>query len=363
MSIKWRGDIGQALRNKDEYHVVAVRSTVLPGTIEEEVLPILEAESSKQAGRDFGLCMNPEFLREGTAIEDYYNPTFTLIGGMDQRSGAALAAVYRDIDAPIVQTEVRVAEMVKYTSNAYHALKVGFANEIGILCKEMAIDSHRVMDIFAQDTRLNISAKYLRPGFAFGGSCLPKDVRAIGHRSRAMDLDLPIMQSILPSNERQIERAFDMVQRSGSKKVSFLGLSFKDGTDDLRESPLVHLCEKLLGKGYDLRIYDRNVALAAIMGANKQYIDQVIPHISTLLLPDLQDVVDHGDVLIIGTGAREFRAVLRNLRADQQVIDLVRPGAGCRTFAWRVSGNLLVRPYLVSSAQCQVSGELHADYW
>jgi GDP-mannose 6-dehydrogenase len=317
-------DVGRGLRQRDAYHVVAVRSTVLPGTIQSVVIPLIENESYKQVGSDFGVCMNPEFLREASAIDDYHNPAFTLIGAWDQRSGIALERVYKGIDAPVIQTDIRIAEMVKYASNAFHALKICFSNEIGALCKEFEIDSHRVMDIFARDTQLNISSKYLKPGFAFGGSCLPKDVRAILHEAKSLDINLQLLQSILPSNEYQIERVFRMVQRSGRKKVGIIGLSFKEGTDDLRESPLVQLAEKLLGKGYNLSIYDRNVSLAAIMGSNKQYIQHVIPHISKLLVSNIDQVVKHAEVLIVGNNAPEFRSLLEQIVDRHQVIDLVR---------------------------------------
>lgn len=229
-------EIGRALRTHPDYHTVAVRSTLLPGTVESVVLPLIEEESDKQVGQDFGLCVNPEFMREGSAVDDYYHPPLTLIGAWDQRSGSALRSLYENIDAPLTQTTIRVAEMLKYASNSFHALKVGFANEIGVLCKEMGVDSHQVMDLFMQDTRLNISTQYLRPGFAFGGSCLPKDVRAIVQKAKMLGVQAPILEAILPSNERHIERAFNMVRRIGSKKVGILGLSFKGGTDDLREA-------------------------------------------------------------------------------------------------------------------------------
>lgn len=316
--------IGHALRQRDGYHVVAARSTMLPGSVEAAVLPHVEEASGKKVGEDFGLCINPEFLREGSAVKDYYNPAFTLIGEWDKRSGDVVAQLYKNIQAPLLRTDIRTAEMEKYVSNAFHALKVGFANEIGVMCKEMGIDSHNVMDIFVQDTNLNISAKYLKPGFAFGGSCLPKDVRAIVHRAKSLDLDLPLMNSILPSNARHIEYAFDLVQQTGKKKVGLLGLSFKPGTDDLRESAIVHLVERLIGKGYDLKIYDKNVAMARIIGANKQYIETVIPHISSLLTSDPDEVLAHAELIIVGHGAPEFAEILKKVEPSQQVIDLER---------------------------------------
>jgi GDP-mannose 6-dehydrogenase len=317
-------DVGRALRERQEYHIAVIRSTVLPGTAESVVIPTIEEESGKRVGQDFGVCVNPEFLREGSAVDDYYNPMFTLIGPWDQRSGDLVEEMYEHIDAPMIRSDIRTAEMVKYVSNAFHALKVAFANEVGVLCKELGVDSHRVMEIFVQDTRLNISSKYLRPGFAFGGSCLPKDLRAIAYRAMSLDLDLPVLNAILPSNDRQIEHAYRMIQRLGHKRVGILGLSFKAGTDDLRESPMVRLVEKLLGKGYDIRIYDKNVALAKIIGTNKRYIEQVIPHVSALLISDIDQLLAHADVLVIGHKAPEFQDVLGQLRDGQHVIDLVR---------------------------------------
>lgn len=317
-------NIGNALRKRDGYHVVTARSTMLPGSVEEAILPHVEEASGMKVGQDFGLCINPEFLREGSAVKDYYNPAFTLIGEWDKRSGDMVAKLYENIDAPLLRTDIRTAEMEKYVSNAFHALKIGFANEIGVMCKEMGIDSHKVMDVFVQDTNLNISAKYLKPGFAFGGSCLPKDVRAIVHRAKSLDLELPLMNSILPSNTRHIEYAFNLVQQSGCKKIGLLGLSFKPGTDDLRESAIVHLVEKLIGKGYDLKIYDKNVSMARIIGANKQYIETVIPHISSLLTSDPGEILNHAELVIVGHGSPEFAEILKQVESSQKVIDLER---------------------------------------
>lgn len=317
-------DIGLALRQRKEYHVAAARSTMLPGMAETVLIPTIEEQSGKHVGKDFGICVNPEFLREGSAFKDYHDPAFTLIGAWDERSARALETMYRAVNALVIRTDVRTAEMVKYVSNTFHALKITFANEIGVLCKELGVDSHRVMDIFVQDTRLNISPKYLRPGFAFGGSCLPKDVRAIVQRARALDLDLPLLNAILPSNDRHIEYACQLIEQSGCKKVGMLGLSFKPGTDDLRESPLVRLVEKLIGKGYDLRIYDKNITLSRVLGANKRYIDQVIPHISALLLPDITQVLAHAELVVVGHSTAEFREALRNPGDHQKIIDLAR---------------------------------------
>jgi GDP-mannose 6-dehydrogenase len=256
------GQIGAALREKSSYHVVVVRSTVLPGTTHSVVIPALERESGKKYGDGFGVSVNPEFLREGTALKDFRKPPLTLVGHNHAADASGTIALYQSIDAPLVSTSIRVAEMMKYASNTWHALKICFANEIGNLCKEVGVDSHEVMDIFCRDEKLNLSSYYLKPGFAFGGSCLPKDVRALQYRAKEADVELPVISSILPSNRLQIEHAFDQVMDTGRKRVGLLGFSFKAGTDDLRESPMVILAEALLGKGVTLRIYDKNVSLS-----------------------------------------------------------------------------------------------------
>jgi GDP-mannose 6-dehydrogenase len=288
------------------------------------VIPTLEQASGKRPGADFGVCVNPEFLREGTAVHDYYHPPKTVIGELNRSSGDLLAELYADMPGPKIRVDIETAEMVKYADNAWHALKVGFANEIGHLCKELEVDSHRVMDIFCQDTKLNLSPYYLKPGFAFGGSCLPKDLRALLYKAKTLDVSLPIVAAILPSNEQQIERAVRTVIEKGSKKVGILGFSFKAGTDDLRESPVVELTERLIGKGYDLRVYDANVRLAAIHGANRDYILNHIPHISRLMTHSIDEVLDHARTIVIGNAAPEFRDVPRRLKDDQTVVDFVR---------------------------------------
>jgi len=290
------------------------------------VLPTLEASSGRQAGTDFGLCVNPEFLREGSAVQDYLHPPKTVIGELNRASGDLLASVYAGLAAPLVRTDIETAEMVKYADNAWHALKVGFANEVGRLCKAVHVDSHRVMDIFCRDTKLNLSASYLKPGFAFGGSCLPKDLRALLHKARGLDVPLPILSAVLPSNELQIERAVETVIEHGSRKVGILGLSFKAGSDDLRNSPMVELAERLLGKGFEIRIYDDNVKLASIHGTNRDYILNRIPHISALLASTIDEVLEHAGTVVIGNAAPEFRAVLPRIGYRQTVIDLVRIG-------------------------------------
>ena len=316
--------IGDRLKDKDSYHVVVVRSTVLPGTTHGVVIPALERSSGKEYGRGFGVTVNPEFLREGTAINDFRNPPMTLVGHNYTSDAQPTEALYTKVDAPLVTTSIRTAEMIKYASNTWHALKVCFANEVGNLCKRLDIDSHEVMDIFCRDEKLNLSSYYMKPGFAFGGSCLPKDVRAMQYRAKELDLDMPVIQSILSSNQLQIQHAIDMVVETGKRKVGLLGFSFKAGTDDLRESPIVILAEALLGKGYSLCIYDKNVSIARLVGANKEYINTQIPHLSSLLTESVDQVIDQSDVIVVGNGSPEFAEALRRTRPDQIVIDLFR---------------------------------------
>ena len=316
--------IGTALKSKSDYHIVVVRSTVLPGTTHQIVIPTLERTSGKKYGTGFGVTVNPEFLREGTAIHDFRHPPLTLVGHNYKSDSAPTEALYARVHAPLVNTSIRTAEMIKYASNTWHALKVCFANEIGNLCKRLEIDSHEVMDIFCRDEKLNLSSYYMKPGFAFGGSCLPKDVRALQYRAKEVDLELPVIQSILGSNHLQIQHALDQVIESGKKRVGLLGFSFKAGTDDLRESPIVILAEALLGKGYQLRIYDKNVALARLVGANKEYINKQIPHLSSLLCETIDEVLDNSDVIVVGNAAPEFSEALKRTRPEQVVVDLVR---------------------------------------
>ena len=316
-------EIGAAIAEKDTFHVVVARSTMLPGSMRSLVIPTLEAASGKVAGVDFGVCNNPEFLREGTAVYDYYNPPKTVIGESDEKAGALLVQLYEKMDAPLVRTDVETAEMVKYTDNTWHAVKVAFANEIGNICKAVGIDGHKVMDIFCQDTKLNLSPYYMKPGFAFGGSCLPKDVRALTYRASSLDVEAPLLNSLMRSNESQVQNAFDIVAGHDKRKVALLGLSFKAGTDDLRESPLVELAEMLIGKGFDLSIYDSNVEYARVHGANKDYIEGKIPHVSSLLNSDFDDVINNSDVIILGNRDEKFRALAQNAPHGKQVIDLV----------------------------------------
>jgi GDP-mannose 6-dehydrogenase len=297
---------------------------MLPGTIQDVVVPALEEYSGKKVGNDIGVCINPEFLREGTSLKDFYAPPFTLIGADDPATAETVSQLYMKINAPVFVTSLKTAEMVKYVCNCFHALKVSFANEVGNICKALHVDSHEVMEIFCQDTKLNLSSYYLKPGFAFGGSCLPKDLRAINYKAKELDVEVPLLSAILPSNRLQIERAVEMVVGTGKKRIGVLGLSFKAGTDDLRESPMVNLIETLIGKGYQLSIYDRDVSLARLFGANKEYIEREIPHISQLIKLSIAGVVDEAEVLLIGNKAAEFREIAALLRSDHTVIDLVR---------------------------------------
>lgn len=317
-------EVGSALARKESFHVVVIRSTMLPGTMREVVIPILEAGAGKTAGAGFGVCVNPEFLREGTAVYDYRNPPTIVIGESDRKSGDRLAELYAGLEAPLFRTDIATAEMIKYANNAWHAVKVNFANEIGTFCKASGIDSHQVMEIFCQDTKLNLSPYYMRPGFAFGGSCLPKDVRALVYRARRNDLNLPLLSSIMPSNDAHFSRGLELITRAGKNKVGILGLSFKAGTDDLRESPVLTLVEYLIGKGYDLRIYDRNVNLAKLVGANREYILTRIPHISKLMVDSLERVLEHGEIVVIGNHSDEFTDLPRRINNGQMIVDLVR---------------------------------------
>jgi GDP-mannose 6-dehydrogenase len=301
-----------------------MRSTMLPGTMRDVVIPTLEKHSGKKAGEEFGLCINPEFLREGTAVHDYYHPPKTVIGQVNKASGDLLASIYSKLPGPMIRTDIETAEMVKYADNCWHALKVGFANEIGTLAKALDVDAHKVMEIFCQDQKLNLSPYYLKPGFAFGGSCLPKDVRALLYKAKTLDVNLPILGAVLPSNQLQIERGVQAVIDKGNRKIGILGFSFKAGTDDLRESPIVELAERLIGKGYDLKVYDKNVSLARLHGANRDYILNKIPHISRLMVDSIDEVLEHAQTIVIGNGAPEFAEVPRRIGEGQTVIDFVR---------------------------------------
>lgn len=325
--------IGAELANHPRFKVIAVRSTMLPGSMRSVVQPTLEEHARKKAGADFGLCINPEFLREGSAIYDYDHPPKTVIGTNHPEAAEPLKALYKHLDAPLLVTALQTAEMIKYADNSWHALKVAFANEMGRICKAVGIDAREVMQVFCKDTKLNISPTYLRPGFAFGGSCLPKDVRALTYHARTLDVDLPVLSSVLPSNRVHIDHALTMILEGGKRRIGLMGLSFKADTDDLRESPMVTLAERLIGKGYELKIFDRNVKLASLVGANRDYILNHIPHIGRLLTDDPRSFFASADVIVMATAEKEFGAIVAQHRTTQAVIDLVG--------AWNTSNNPL----------------------
>ena len=315
--------IGTALKGKKSGHLVVLRSTVLPGTTESVVIPALELTSGRRCGPDFAVAYNPEFMREGSAVADFLEPPYTIVGFQEADHLAPLRELYQDTPGETFEVPIVVAEMVKYVSNAFHAVKVGFANEIGTLCKHLGADTEAVARIFASDTRLNISPAYLSPGYAFGGSCLPKDLRALTYRAAELDLRLPLLESVLASNSEHIERSVEAVLSTGRKKVAMLGLSFKAGTDDLRESPQVQLIKRLLGEGRQLRIWDPHVSLGQIMGSNRHYIEQVIPHIGALLSSDLEQVIADAEVVVLGTKSVEKKQLAGLLGPHHTVIDLV----------------------------------------
>lgn len=339
---KVAGEIGEALRDKQGHHIVVLRSTVLPGTTESTLIPILEKSSGRRHGTDFTVCYNPEFMREGSAVADFLQPPYTILGALPAQHLAPLRELYNDLAGPTFETSIPVAEMVKYVSNVFHAVKVGFANEIGTLCKNLGVDTQKVTEIFTSDHKLNISPAYLFPGFAFGGSCLPKDLRAITYRAKELDLSLPLLEALTPSNAEHVNRAVEAVLRTNRRKVAMLGLSFKAGTDDLRESPQVQLIKRLLGEGCQVRVWDKDVSLGRLAGSNRQYIEEVIPHIGSLLSADLDDVVRSGEVVIVGTKSVDKSQLSSCLGPNQIVIDLVnldrsrRPdgGAGYEGICW-----------------------------
>jgi GDP-mannose 6-dehydrogenase len=316
-------EIGTALASKREYHVVVVRSTVLPGTVEERLLPLLEQHSGRRAGIGFGIAVNPEFLREGTALDDYSHPALIVIGELDGPSGDAAQRLYEGYDAPVVRTAIQAAEILKYANNAFHALKVAFANEIGNLCDAHGIDGRQVMDLVCQDRRLNISRAYLAPGFAFGGSCLPKDLRALLYRAKERDLECSLLRSVIDSNQQQIQRGIRLVEDARRRKVGVLGLSFKAGTDDVRESPVVALIETLVGRGYEVSVYDDLVDPGRLTGANRSFLEREVPHIAALMRASMSDVLREADVVVVANRSDVFREVGQLLRLDQTLIDLV----------------------------------------
>ncbi|PYU11625.1 MAG: GDP-mannose dehydrogenase [Acidobacteria bacterium] len=315
-------DIGEALRSKKGFHTVVIRSTILPGTAMSVIIPAIEEASGKRSGIDFAVCSNPEFTREGCAVSDFLNPTITVLGADNYSHLDALRDLYRDAPGQIFETSLGEAEMVKYVCNAFHALKVTFANEIGSLCTQLNLDVRRVTEIFAADKKLNISKAYLDPGFAFGGSCLPKDLRALTHRAKQLDLDLPLLRAVLPSNKAHLDRAIEAVLETKCKKISVLGLSFKSGTDDLRESPSVQLIKRLLGEGCDVQVWDKDVSMGRLTGSNRQYIQEEIPHIGARLSTELEDVIAQAEVVVIGTDTIDNETLQAAIRPEQQVVDL-----------------------------------------
>ncbi|MGA2388617.1 MAG: UDP-glucose/GDP-mannose dehydrogenase family protein [Candidatus Sulfotelmatobacter sp.] len=316
-------EIGETLKKKDSFHLIVLRSTVLPGTAESIVVPALEKASGKRMGTEFGVCVNPEFMREGTAVNDFLEPSMTVIGASEPGHSRMLRELYAWAPGRIFETSFRSAEMVKYVCNAWHATKVSFANEVGALAKELGVDAESVVEIFLADSKLNISSSYLKPGFAFGGSCLPKDVRALNYRAKELDLELPLFESLLPSNESHLERAVAMVLATGKKKIAVLGLSFKAATDDLRESPQVQLVKRLIGEGREIQIWDDNVSLGRLIGSNRQYIEEVIPHVGSLLSTNLEQVLQRAEVVIIGTRGIDKSVLDSHLRPTHFVVDLV----------------------------------------
>lgn len=318
-------EIGEVLKKKGTFHAVILRSTVVPGTAERVAIPALEQSSGKKVGVDFGFGNNPEFLRESTAIYDYWNPPKIVIGATDEKTADMVKELYKSIDAPLVVTDVKISEGVKYADNAWHAMKVGFANELGNILKELGVDSHKVMDIFFKDTKLNISKAYLMPGFAFGGSCLPKDVRAIRASGKAHGLNTPIFDALLEANDEQVRRAHKMIKDSGKKNIALMGLAFKAGSDDLRESPLVKLADMLISEGYNLTIYDPCVYEAKHMdGANRKYIEEGIPHISKCLVEKPEDAITSAELFVIGNGDKNYVGILAGVNDNTPIIDLVR---------------------------------------
>lgn len=316
--------IAQSLEEKRKFHIIAIRSTITPGTCE-KFAEIIENYSTRKRSKDFEVISNPEFLREGTAVYDYFNPPLTLIGSENKEVAQRVATLYQDLPAEIVITETKISEIMKYVSNTFHALKVSFGNEIGNICQALQIDSHKVMDIFVKDKKLNISPYYLKPGFAYGGSCLPKDLKGLQTLAHDNYVQIPVIQSIGQTNEFQIQRAIDLIVKQGKRKLGFLGLSFKAGTDDLRNSPSVSVIETLLGKGYEIKIYDKNVHLSKLSGTNKEFIEKHIQHLSILIRPTPDEVIENSDILIVATKEFEFVEILKE-QTEKPIIDLVRLG-------------------------------------
>jgi len=317
-------EIGACLKGTDCVHILVFRSTMLPGTMQGLLIPLLEKYSEKRCWEGFQVAYNPEFLREGTAVDDFAHPPKTVVGSDVETVADQVLDIYAGLPGPMIRTSLQVAEMVKYVDNNFHALKIVFANEVGSICKELKIDSHDIMKIFVQDTKLNLSPYYLKPGFAFGGSCLPKDLRAINYLAKTHDLDIPLLNALIPSNETLVRKTVQKIIGFGKKKIGVAGFSFKAGTDDLRESPLIEVIETLIGKGYELKLYDKNVSVAKLIGANKEYIEERIPHISSLMVDSLKELIEGTDLIVIGNKDQEFEGIPNQCRKEQIVYDLVR---------------------------------------
>ncbi len=317
--------IGRELRNRKSYFVIALRSTILPTVLVDELIPLLERESGKSINKEIGFAYNPEFLREGAALKDFHDAPWTIVGSNDKKTGDLVASLYSSLAAPVIRTAPEIAAVVKYFCNTYHALKVAFANEVGSFCREIGVDGGAVMDIFVQDTKLNVSGRYLKPGFAFGGSCLPKDIKALVAESGKRGLKLPLLESILPSNDHHLRQCIRMVMETGKRRLGLVGLSFKEDTDDLRDSAAVELAEQLIGKGCDVRIYERSIERGKLHGANLKFIETSIPHIWKLLVGSLEELIDHAEVVVVMHKiAPEHLPVFRTMAPDQICIDLAR---------------------------------------
>jgi len=316
-------NFGEALKQKESFHTIAIRSTVMPGTVE-KFAKVIEETSGKKKNKDFAVLSNPEFLREGTAVHDYYHPPLTLIGSDNKQAAEKLATLYNKLPAEVIITDVNIAEIMKYVNNTFHALKIAFANEVGNICSAMQIDSHKVMEIFCMDKELNISPYYLKPGFAYGGSCLPKDLKGLQTLAHDMYVKAPVIEQIDKTNNLQISRAVEMVKETGKRKIAFLGLSFKAGTDDLRNSPSVAVVETLLGKGYEIQIFDKNVQLSKLTGTNKEYIDRHIPHLSKLMVNHLDELIDYAEVIVVNNKEKEYVDALLKTESPAVIIDMVR---------------------------------------
>jgi GDP-mannose 6-dehydrogenase len=315
--------IGAALAAGGQYHVIAVRSTLLPGVLRNRLIPLLERTSGRQVGAGIGLCVNPEFLREGSAIRDFEHPPFTVIGEFDPRAGDVLLSAYSHLPSAVHRLRPDEASMVKYASNNFHAIKVAFANEIGAVSERLGVDGQRVMRVFCEDRELNISPRYLRPGFGFGGSCLPKDLRAINYVARDLDVHTPLLSNVLASNDAHIQRVVDIVLEGPKRAVALLGLSFKPGSDDLRESPFVRLAEALIGKGIPLEVYDPDVAIGKVFGRNRAYIDEHLPHVAQLFGASLTEALGKASVVIVCKPVVDLEELIRGRRAEHVIIDLV----------------------------------------